>query len=135
VNQKGEVQAIGGVNEKIEGFFDCCRHMGLNGKQGVMIPASNVKDLMLRKDVVEAVAQGHFHLYAVKTIDEGIEILTGKKAGELKADGSYPKGTVNALVNQKLTELAEGLKSFGEEGEQEDEADEKRKTGKAKKKE
>jgi lon-related putative ATP-dependent protease len=135
VNQKGEVQAIGGVNEKIEGFFDCCRHMGANGKQGVMIPETNVKDLMLRKDVVEAVAKGRFHIYAVKTIDEGIEILTAKKAGELKADGSYPKGTVNALVNQKLTELAEGLKHFGEEGKQEDEADEKGRAGKAKKKE
>ena len=114
VNQKGEVQAIGGVNEKIEGFFDCCRHLGSNGKQGVMIPESNVKDLMLRKDVVEAVAEGQFHIYAVKTIDEGIEILTGKKAGERKANGTYPKGTINHLVDEKLRELAEGLKNFGE---------------------
>ncbi len=134
VNQKGEVQAIGGVNEKIEGFFDCCRKAGLSGKQGVMIPESNVKDLMLRKDVVDAVAKGKFHVYAVTTIDEGVEILTDKKAGELKPDGTYPKGTVNALVNQKLAELAEGLKSFGEEGKQEDEADERGRAGKAKKK-
>jgi lon-related putative ATP-dependent protease len=115
VNQKGEVQAIGGVNHKIEGFFDCCRKEGLTGKQGVMIPESNVKDLMLRKDVVEAVKKKKFHVYAVKTIDEGIEILTGKKAGEMKPDGSYPKGTINGLVNEKLKELAEGLKKFGEE--------------------
>jgi ATP-dependent Lon protease len=115
VNQKGEVQAIGGVNHKIEGFYDCCRKNGLTGKQGVMIPESNVKDLMLRKDVVEAVKKKKFHIYAVKTIDEGIEILTGKRAGEIKADGTYPKGTINGLVNEKLKELAEGLKKFGEE--------------------
>jgi lon-related putative ATP-dependent protease len=115
VNQKGEVQAIGGVNQKIEGFFDCCRKEGLTGKQGVMIPESNVKDLMLRKDVVDAVKKKKFHVYAVKTIDEGIEILTGKKAGEIKPDGSYPKGTINALVNEKLKDLAEGLKKFGDE--------------------
>jgi predicted ATP-dependent protease len=113
VNQKGEVQAIGGVNQKIEGFFDCCRHKGLNGEQGVMIPESNVKDLMLRKDVIEAVQKGQFHVYSVKTIDEGIEILTGQKAGEMKADGTYPAGTINDLVNKKLKELAEGLKNFG----------------------
>jgi ATP-dependent Lon protease len=115
VNQQGEVQAIGGVNHKIEGFFDCCRKAGLTGKQGVMIPESNVKDLMLRKDVVEAVKKKKFHVYAVKTIDEGIEILTGKKAGEIKPDGSYPKGTINALVNEKLKDLAEGLKKFGDD--------------------
>jgi lon-related putative ATP-dependent protease len=115
VNQKGEVQAIGGVNHKIEGFYDCCQKEGLTGKQGVMIPESNVKDLMLRKDVVEAVKKKKFHVYAVKTIDEGIEILTGKKAGDIKPDGAYPKGTINALVNEKLKELAEGLKKFGDE--------------------
>ncbi|MBW1997840.1 MAG: AAA family ATPase, partial [Deltaproteobacteria bacterium] len=86
VNQKGEVQSIGGVNQKIEGFYDCCRSVGLNGKQGVMIPESNLKDLMLRKDVVDAVKKGKFHIYAVKTIDEGIEILTGEKAGEPPKD-------------------------------------------------
>jgi ATP-dependent Lon protease len=114
VNQKGEIQAIGGVNQKIEGFYDCCRKKGLNGKQGVMIPDSNVKDLMLRKDVVEAVKKGQFHIHSVKTIDEGIEILTDVKAGEKKADGTYPKGSINALVDQKLRDLAEGLKEFGE---------------------
>jgi lon-related putative ATP-dependent protease len=117
VNQKGEVQPIGGVNEKIEGFYDCCRKRGLTKKQGVMIPEANVKDLMLRKDVVEAVKKGQFHIYPVKSIDEGIEILTEKKAGERKADGFYPKDSVNGLVDTKLKELAEGLKEFatGEE--------------------
>ena len=124
VNQKGEVQAIGGVNQKIEGFYDCCRRVGLNGNQGVMIPESNVGDLMLRKDLVEAVKKGKFHIHAVKTIDEGIEILTDKKAGEVKADGTYPKGTINYLVNERLKKLAEGLKKFG--------AEEKEKTKKKK---
>jgi ATP-dependent Lon protease len=127
VNQKGEVQAIGGVNHKIEGFFDFCRMKGLNKKQGVMIPESNVKDLMLRKDVVEAVEKGQFHVYPVRSIDEGIEILTGKKAGEQKEDGSYPKGTINYQVDQKLEELAEGLKEFGNK---EEKSDSKKKGGK-----
>ncbi len=115
VNQNGEVQTIGGVNQKIEGFFHCCLATKLTGKQGVMIPESNVKDLMLRKDVLQAVKEGKFHIYAVKTIDQGIEILTGKKAGTRRADGTYPKGTINALVDAKLKELAEGLKAFGNE--------------------
>jgi len=120
VNQKGEIQAIGGVNEKIEGFYDCCRKTKLTGDQGVMIPESNVKDLMLRKDVVKAVKRGKFHIYAVRSIDEGIEILTDKKAGEKRSDGTYPKGTINYLVNEKLKELAEGLKKFGEKEEEEE---------------
>jgi lon-related putative ATP-dependent protease len=120
VNQKGEVQAIGGVNQKIEGFFHCCEKMGgLNGEQGVLIPESNVKDLMLRKEVIEAVESGRFRIHPVRTIDEGIAILTGKEAGERQSDGNYPEGTINFLVNKKLKELAEGLKDFvkGEEGE------------------
>lgn len=127
VNQKGEVQAIGGVNEKIEGFYDCCRKARLTGDQGVMIPESNVKDLMLRKDVVGAVRQGKFHIYAVRSIDEGIEILTDKKAGEKRSDGTYPKGTINYLVNEKLKELAEGLKKFGEKEEEEEKKERKTK--------
>jgi predicted ATP-dependent protease len=120
VNQNGEVQAIGGVNQKIEGFFDCCRHKGLSGNQGVMIPESNVNDLMLRKDLVEAVKQGQFHIYSVKTIDEGIEILTGKASGVKGSDGVYPEGSINYMVDQKLKELAEGLKQFaGEEAKEE----------------
>jgi ATP-dependent Lon protease len=114
VNQNGEVQAIGGVNQKIEGFYDCCLAKGLNGKQGVMIPGSNVKDLMLRKDVVAAAKKGRFHIYPVQTIDEGVEILTGKSAGSRKADGTYPKGSVNQLADARFKELAEGLKNFGE---------------------
>jgi lon-related putative ATP-dependent protease len=115
VNQKGEVQAIGGVNHKVEGFYDTCKALGLTGKQGVMIPASNVADLMLRKDVVEAIAKGAFHLYAVKTIDEGIEILTGQPSGEPDKDGKFPAGSVAALADSRLKELALGLKQFGEE--------------------
>lgn len=132
VNQKGEVQAIGGVNQKIEGFYDCCRHVGLTGTQGVMIPESNVKDLMLRKDVVGAVEEGNFHIYSVKLIDEGIEILTDTEAGEKDKDGTYPAGTINFLVNKKLKELAVGLKEFG--GEETEEKKSKRKKGGPKKK-
>jgi lon-related putative ATP-dependent protease len=120
MNQKGEVQAIGGVNEKIEGFYDCCRNKGLTGLQGVMIPEANIKDLMLRKDLIEAVKKGKFNLYGVRTIDEGIEILTGKKAGEMNADGTYPKGTINSLVNERLKILAEGLGKFGKEDNKEE---------------
>ena len=119
VNQKGEIQAIGGVNEKIEGFFDCCLKKGAKNNQGVMIPESNTKDLMLRKDVVEAARRGRFHIYPVKTIDEGTEILTGKKAGTKNAKGVYPKGTINYMVDQKLKELAEGLKDFDNSDEKE----------------
>ncbi len=106
VDQLGRVQAIGGVNAKIEGFFDVCKSMGLTGEQGVMIPASNVRDLMLREDVVEAVGNGQFHIWAVETIDEGIELLTGVPAGERLSNGRFPEGTVNARVEQRLRELA-----------------------------
>jgi predicted ATP-dependent protease len=118
VNQKGEIQAIGGISEKIEGFYDCCQRVGLNGKQGVMIPESNVKDLMLRKDVIEAAKKGQFLVYAVKDIDEGIEILTDRVAGKLKSDGTYPENSLNHLVNKKLAQLAEGLKAFSSESDQ-----------------
>ena len=134
VNQRGEIQAIGGVNQKIEGFHDFCIKKGLTKKQGVIIPESNVKDLMLRKDVVETVGKGQFHVYPAKTIDEGIEILTGKKAGERNADGTYTKGTVNFLVDQRLRELAEGLKTFGEKEENGKENTRERKKKKARKK-
>ncbi len=116
VNQKGEVQPIGGVNLKIEGFFDVCRAKGLTGKQGVMIPALNIPDLMLRKDVVQAVSEGRFHIYPVTTIDEGISLLTGVPAGERDEKGNYPENTVNGLVDKNLRSLAEGLKAFAEEG-------------------
>jgi len=112
VNQKGEIQPIGGVNQKIEGFFDVCRIKGLTGTQGVMIPAQNVGDLMLRKDVVEAVAQGSFSVIPVRTVDEGIQILTGVQAGERGPDNMFPEGTVNYLVDMRLREMAEGMKQF-----------------------
>lgn len=113
VNQKGEIQPIGGVTEKIEGFFAVCKIKGLTGNQGVMIPHQNVSNLMLNDEVIEAVRQGKFHIYPVKTIDQGIEILTGVPAGEPGADGSYPAGTVNALVSQKLKEYTEILIKLG----------------------
>ncbi|CVK19316.1 Lon protease family protein [Sporomusa sphaeroides] len=109
VNQKGEVQPIGGATEKIEGFFAVCKLKGLTGKQGVMIPHQNVSNLALSDEVIEAVRRGKFHIYPVKTIDQGIEILTGTPAGEPGADGSYPAGTVNALVSQKLKEYTDTL--------------------------
>jgi lon-related putative ATP-dependent protease len=117
VNQNGEIQPIGGVNQKVEGFFDVCRSRGLTGKQGVMIPHQNVGSLMLRKDVVAAVQEGKFHIYPIQSIDQGVEILTGLPAGEKSPGGTYPAGTVNALVDQKLQELAERMKEFegGEE--------------------
>ena len=112
VNQQGEVQAIGGVNEKIEGFFDTCRARGLNEEQGVLIPKSNVQHLMLREDVVEAAKNGQFAIYAVGTIDEGIEILTGVKAGERGPEGRFPAGTINRLVEDKLKSFAERGRNF-----------------------
>ena len=113
MNQWGEVQAIGGANEKIEGFFDVCRVHGLTGRQGVLIPASNVRNLVLRADVIEAVAQGKFHVYPIRTIDEGIALLTGVRAGTVEEEGA-----VNGLVNRRLRDLAAGLKSFGTGGEE-----------------
>ncbi len=102
VNQFGEIQAIGGVNEKIEGFFDVCSIQGLTGDQGVLIPKTNVANLMLREDVVKACKDGKFHVYAVSHIDEGIEILTGIPAGKLSKKGTYPKNSINAMVQEKL---------------------------------
>jgi lon-related putative ATP-dependent protease len=113
VNQRGQVQAIGGVNEKIEGFFDICRAQGLTGEQGVLIPASNLKHLMLRHDVVAAVAAGQFQVYAVETIDQGIEFLTGVPAGEPDDTGEFPAGSVNQRVETRLIALAEKRLAFG----------------------
>ncbi|MFO7297612.1 MAG: ATP-binding protein, partial [Pseudomonadota bacterium] len=113
VNQRGEVQAIGGVNEKIEGFFDICKARGLTGEQGVLIPKSNVQHLMLRQDVVEAVREGKFSIWAVSHVDEGMEILTGVKAGERGEDGQFPPGTINRLVEDKLKLFAERARAFG----------------------
>jgi lon-related putative ATP-dependent protease len=112
VNQYGQVQAIGGANEKIEGFFDLCRARGLTGDQGVLIPATNVKHLMLRHDVVEAVRADQFHIYAVHTIDEGIELLTGVEAGTAGEDGQFPPESVNGRVARRLQDLAEKRIAF-----------------------
>ena len=113
VNQKGEIQPIGGVNQKVEGMFDVCRaSSGLTGSQGVMIPHQNVKNLMLRSDVVEAIKEGKFHIYAVKTIDEGLEILTGRAAGEAGASGAFPEGTVNYLIAKRLGELNDSMRGY-----------------------
>jgi len=112
VNQHGQVQAIGGVNEKIEGFFDICEARGLTGGQGVLIPHANVKNLMLRQDVVEAVANGQFVVYPVAHIDQGIEILTGVSAGEPDDEGQYPPDSINGRVAQRLKTLAEKLRDF-----------------------
>jgi lon-related putative ATP-dependent protease len=112
VNQYGQVQAIGGVNEKIEGFFDICRAKGLTGEQGVLIPATNVKHLMLRADVIDAVAAGQFQIYAVETIDQGLEILTGLAAGERDEAGNFPEGSLNQRVEARLVAMAEQLQSF-----------------------
>jgi lon-related putative ATP-dependent protease len=114
VNQKGEVQAIGGVNEKIEGFYHTCKAKGLKGDEGVLIPKSNVQHLMLSEEVVEAVKQGRFHVYPVGTIDEGIEILTGVKAGVMKSDGNYEAETVHFKVDKRLAEMAEEITKFGD---------------------
>jgi predicted ATP-dependent protease len=119
VSQKGEIQPIGGATRKIEGFFDICKHKGLTGKQGVMIPEKNVNNLMLRRDVVEAAEKGKFHIYPVTTVEEGIEILTGMKAGELQEDGTYPEGTLYRKVDDKLSEMAEMEKEFGKSKEEE----------------
>jgi len=112
VNQKGEIQPIGGVNHKIEGFFQVCQAKGLTGDQGVLIPYQNLRNLMLREEVVEAVRSGQFHIYTAKTIDEGIEVLTGIPAGEKQEDDTYPEGTINFLVDKQLKEMAERLKGF-----------------------
>ncbi len=115
VNQRGEIQPIGSVNEKIEGFFDICRARGLDGTQGVIIPATNVINLMLREDVVEAVCAGQFHIWPVSTIDEGLHLLMGMPAGTPDEHGDYPEGTVHHAVIKRLHELATELKRFGDE--------------------
>lgn len=126
LNQKGEIQPIGGVNEKIEGFFDVSKAKGLTGTQGVIIPHQNIQNLMLRNDVIDAVKQGQFHIYPVKNIDEGIEILTGIKAGKRKADGEFEEGTVNYQVDEELKRLATSWKTFTGPTEKEKESKEEK---------
>jgi predicted ATP-dependent protease len=115
VNQRGEIQPIGGATSKIEGFFELCRARGLNGSHGVVIPHQNVRNLALNDDVVDAIKNGLFHIYPVKSIDEGIEILTGKRAGRRNKDGTYAPGTINYLVYQKLKAFATTAATFGRE--------------------
>jgi predicted ATP-dependent protease len=112
MNQQGDIQAIGGINEKIEGFFDVCRIKGLSGTQGVLMPESNVEDLMLREDLLDAVASGKFHIWPVSRVEQGIEILTNFTAGARNGDGSFEAGTIFGLMNEKLSEMAKMLKQF-----------------------
>jgi len=112
VNQRGEIQPIGGVNEKIEGFFDVCQARGLTGRHGVVIPEANSRHLMLRRDVMEAVGAGRFHVYAITTVDEGLALLTGREAGERRADGRFPDGSVNAAVEDALAANVERMKEM-----------------------
>lgn len=113
VNQNGEIQPIGGVTEKIEGFFAVCKIKGLTGEQGVIIPRQNIDNLMLRHEIIDAVREGKFHIWAIRTVEEGISILTGVPAGTRQADGKYPENTVFHLVDKRLREYAEGLLRFG----------------------
>jgi Lon-like ATP-dependent protease len=120
VNQHGEVQPIGGVNEKIEGFFRVCKAQGLTGQQGVMIPRRNLGDVNLNSEVLDAISAGSFSVWAVDHVDQGIELLTGITAGEMNEDGTYPEETINFLVNERLEKLSKGIKEFeasGEDGE------------------
>ena len=126
VNQKGEIQPIGGVNEKIEGFFDVCKSRKLTGDQGVIIPHQNVMDLLLRPDVMEAINKGKFHIYPIKTINEGIEILTGLPAGKRLPDGSFTKSSVMAIVDDKLRTMAVTLQRFGRDKQDDEEQSEKK---------
>jgi predicted ATP-dependent protease len=113
MNQRGEVQPVGGINEKIEGFFEVCKAKGLTDSQGVIIPKRNVKNLMLKKEVIEAVKDGKFSIYPIEMVDEGLEILTSTPVGERGPDGKFPEGTVNYLVEKRLEELARSYKEFG----------------------
>ncbi|MDR1026330.1 MAG: AAA family ATPase [Lactobacillus sp.] len=115
INQFGEIQPIGGVNEKIEGFFDVCRYRGLTGDQGVIIPRTNVANLMLREDIVKAVEEGKFSIYAIDNVDDGIEILTGKKAGVADKNGNFPKGTVNYMVKKEIERYYQKYVQYAQE--------------------
>jgi len=113
VDQHGSVQAIGGATRKIEGFFAVCKIKGLTGEQGVVIPAANVRHIMLHEELVEAVEAGQFHVWAVQTVDEALEILTGMPAGEVDEAGNYPEGTVHHAVQDRLHQMAQTLREYG----------------------
>ncbi len=126
MDQNGDVQPVGGINEKIEGFFDLCRIIGLDGSHGVIMPARNTKHLMLKTDVVEAVKDGKFFIRAISKVDEGLEILTGKQVGEIKEDGTYPEGTINYLAVNRLTEISEAFEKKKEKEKEEEKEEEKK---------
>jgi predicted ATP-dependent protease len=115
VSQKGEIQPIGGVNHKIKGFYDICKAKGLTGEQGVMIPHKNILNLMLNQEVVDAVAEGKFHIWPVTTVEEGLSILMGMDAGKLQEDGNYPEGTIYRKVDDRLKEISEIVRKFAKE--------------------
>jgi predicted ATP-dependent protease len=119
VDQFGNVQAVGGVTHKVEGFYATCKAQGLTGEQGVVVPAANVQNLMLDDEIVDAVREGHFHVWRVRTVDEGIAILTGRRAGRRRVDGSYPPESVHGLVAERLAEYAERLRAYAEPAEAE----------------
>jgi predicted ATP-dependent protease len=121
VNQKGQIQAIGDVNQKVEGFYEVCKEKGVTGQQGVIIPAANIQNLMLKKEVVDAVKKKQFHIYRVYTVEEGIEILTGKPAGKPNKKGIYPDGTVYGAVQKKLKEYIKRAEKLKKEIEAEEE--------------
>jgi predicted ATP-dependent protease len=115
MDQNGDVQPIGGVNQKVEGFFDLCKARGLDGSHGVIIPSRNVKNLMLKQEIVDAVKNGKFAIYAMEMMEDGLEILTGMQAGAMGEDGTYPENSVNHLVMKRLTEIGEALEKKKEE--------------------
>jgi predicted ATP-dependent protease len=117
VDQEGRIQPVGGVTQKVEGFFEACRQCGLTGRQGVVIPATNVRNLVLREEVAEAVRDGQFAIWAIDSVDQGIEILTGVPAGVRRADGGWEPGSVNDRVNHRLDDFASRLRAFGRGGE------------------
>ena len=112
VNQHGQVQSIGAVNEKVEAFFDICSERGLSGDQGVLIPRSNVKDLMLRKDVLRAIEAGRFHVHAIDDVDDALELLGGRPAGAPDSSGAFPAGSINSRVEARLLGFAESARQF-----------------------
>ncbi len=115
VSQKGEIQPVGGVTRKVEAFFDICKHKGLTGRQGVIIPAKNVQNLMVKQEVIDRVKEGRFHIWPISTVEEGIQILTGAEPGTLQPDDTYPEGTIFRKVDDRLRELAEIVKRFAKE--------------------
>jgi predicted ATP-dependent protease len=125
VNQRGDVQPIGGLNQKIAGFHDVCKAIGFSGTQGVIIPSRNRHNLMLRPDVIESIRAGSFHVYAVDSVDQAVELLTGQASGELQGDGTYPEGSVNGLVDARLRQMGETLRHFARKGAAEPDAEKK----------